>query len=155
MTNLRPIKIQSFVSCWGSCYLFLSLLQEYNDVVSFLLISSDRPEQITNMCMNRNLWFLLKLMSLQPTGSGSITDLIGSTFSCGIHQTGPFLSYGSPNGLLGLGMDKISIPSTLARGGHTADSFSMCFGPDGIGRFTFGDKGSPNMSQTPFVDEYE
>ncbi|CAO2827874.1 unnamed protein product [Amaranthus hypochondriacus] len=30
-----------------------------------------------------------------------------------------------------------------------ADSFSMCFGDDGLGRITFGDKGSSNQKETP------
>ncbi|KAF8406633.1 hypothetical protein HHK36_008723 [Tetracentron sinense] len=47
-------------------------------------------------------------------------------------------------------MDKVSVPSILASGGLVADSFSMCFGPDGIGRISFGDKGSPDQEETPF-----
>ena len=47
-------------------------------------------------------------------------------------------------------MEKISVPSILSRDGLTADSFSMCFGRDGIGRISFGDKGSPDQEETPF-----
>lgn len=47
-------------------------------------------------------------------------------------------------------MEKISVPSILSKEGFTADSFSMCFGPDGIGRISFGDKGSPDQEETPF-----
>lgn len=57
----------------------------------------------------------------------------------------------APNGLFGLGMDNISVPSTLASKGLAANSFSMCFGGDGIGRIVFGDKGtSSDQGETPF-----
>ncbi|KAL8151707.1 hypothetical protein V2J09_021515 [Rumex salicifolius] len=72
------------------------------------------------------------------------------TFGCGQVQTGSFLDVAAPNGLFGLGMEKISVPSLLSREGFTADSFSMCFGQDGVGRISFGDKGSPRQSETPF-----
>ncbi|KAG8363798.1 hypothetical protein BUALT_Bualt19G0059800 [Buddleja alternifolia] len=72
------------------------------------------------------------------------------TLGCGIIQTGDFLDGAAINGLFGLGMDSISVPSTLASKGLAANSFSMCFGPDGFGRIEFGDKGSPNQKTTPF-----
>lgn len=70
--------------------------------------------------------------------------------SCGIVQTGSFLEGAAPNGLFGLGMNNISVPSVLASKGLTANSFSMCFGPDGIGRMSFGDTGSSGQGKTPF-----
>ncbi|KAL6220740.1 hypothetical protein ACLB2K_008496 [Fragaria x ananassa] len=72
------------------------------------------------------------------------------TFGCGQVQSGSFLDIAAPNGLFGLGMEKISVPSILSREGFTADSFSMCFGHDGVGRINFGDKGSPDQEETPF-----
>ncbi|KAI3665337.1 hypothetical protein L6452_43961 [Arctium lappa] len=72
------------------------------------------------------------------------------TFGCGQVQSGSFLHIAAPNGLFGLGMEKISVPSLLAREGYIADSFSMCFGHDGSGRISFGDKGSINQKETPF-----
>ncbi|XP_015583790.1 aspartyl protease family protein 1 isoform X2 [Ricinus communis] len=72
------------------------------------------------------------------------------TFGCGQVQSGSFLNTAAPNGLFGLGMDQISVPSILSREGLTADSFSMCFGHDGVGRISFGDKGSPDQEETPF-----
>ncbi|GKV45105.1 hypothetical protein SLEP1_g52226 [Rubroshorea leprosula] len=72
------------------------------------------------------------------------------TFGCGQAQSGSFLDVAAPNGLFGLGMEKISVPSILSQEGLTADSFSMCFGHDGIGRISFGDKGSPDKNETPF-----
>lgn len=72
------------------------------------------------------------------------------TFGCGQVQTGSFLDVAAPNGLFGLGMENISVPSILSREGFTADSFSMCFGRDGVGRISFGDKGTPEQKETPF-----
>ncbi|KAL2966328.1 hypothetical protein AAZX31_16G110000 [Glycine max] len=71
-------------------------------------------------------------------------------FGCGQVQTGVFLNGAAPNGLFGLGMDNISVPSILAREGLISNSFSMCFGSDSAGRITFGDTGSPDQRKTPF-----
>ncbi|KAL3525228.1 hypothetical protein ACH5RR_013600 [Cinchona calisaya] len=71
------------------------------------------------------------------------------TFGCGQVQTGSFLDVAAPNGLFGLGLEKISVPSILSQKGYTADSFSMCFGRDGTGRISFGDKGSLYQEETP------
>ncbi|XP_009344832.2 aspartyl protease family protein 1 [Pyrus x bretschneideri] len=71
-------------------------------------------------------------------------------FGCGKDQTGIFLDGAAPNGLLGLGMDDVSIPSILAGQGLALNSFSMCFGLDGIGRIRFGDDGSQGQPETPF-----
>ncbi|XP_050229854.1 aspartyl protease family protein 1-like isoform X2 [Mercurialis annua] len=71
-------------------------------------------------------------------------------FGCGRVQTGSFLDGAAINGLFGLGMTNISVPSTLARDGYTANSFSMCFGPEGVGRISFGDIGSLGQGETPF-----
>ncbi|KAL6959900.1 hypothetical protein U1Q18_040049 [Sarracenia purpurea var. burkii] len=72
------------------------------------------------------------------------------TFGCGQVQTGSFLDVAAPNGLFGLGLEKISVPSILFSEGYTADSFSMCFGHDGNGKINFGDKGSADQEETPF-----
>ncbi|CAL1394355.1 unnamed protein product [Linum trigynum] len=73
------------------------------------------------------------------------------TFGCGQVETGSFLNGAAPNGLFGLGMSNISVPSTLAKEGYTSNSFSMCFGEDGLGRISFGDSGgSSDHGETPF-----
>lgn len=54
--------------------------------------------------------------------------------SCGQFQTGSFLDAAAPNGLFGLGMEKISVPSILSTANLTVDSFSTCFERDGTGR---------------------
>lgn len=69
--------------------------------------------------------------------------------SCGQTQTGSFLDAAAPNGLFGLGIDEVSVPSILAQKGLTSNSFSMCFGRDGIGRISFGDQGSSDQEETP------
>ncbi|XP_008800053.2 aspartyl protease family protein 1-like isoform X2 [Phoenix dactylifera] len=71
-------------------------------------------------------------------------------FGCGQVQTGSFLDVAAPDGLFGLGMEKISVPSILSSRGLTSDSFSMCFGRDGVGRISFGDNGSSDQEETPF-----
>uniref|UniRef100_A0A7N2M1W6 Peptidase A1 domain-containing protein n=1 Tax=Quercus lobata TaxID=97700 RepID=A0A7N2M1W6_QUELO len=59
---------------------------------------------------------------------------------------------GTVNGLLGLGIDDLSVPSILVRKGLDSNSFSMCFGPDHEhGRITFGDGGSLDQKETPFT----
>ncbi|XP_049394312.1 aspartyl protease family protein 1-like [Solanum stenotomum] len=72
------------------------------------------------------------------------------TLGCGMKHTGAILNGAAPNGLFGLGMGNISVPSILASKGLAANSFSLCFGADGIGRIDFGDKGSLDQGETPF-----
>ncbi|PHT83103.1 hypothetical protein T459_11546 [Capsicum annuum] len=45
----------------------------------------------------------------------------------------------------------ISVPSILASKGLAANSFSMCFVADSLGRIDFGDKGSLDQGETPFI----
>ncbi|CAN8257753.1 unnamed protein product [Cochlearia groenlandica] len=71
------------------------------------------------------------------------------TLGCGQVQTGVFHDGAAPNGLFGLGLEDISVPSVLAKEGIAANSFSMCFGNDGAGRISFGDKGSVEQRETP------
>jgi hypothetical protein len=71
---------------------------------------------------------------------------------CGQVQTGAFLDGAAVDGLLGLGIEKVSVPSVLAAAGLVAsDSFSMCFSPDGLGRINFGDAGLRGQAETPFI----
>ncbi|KAG8061146.1 hypothetical protein GUJ93_ZPchr0003g17935 [Zizania palustris] len=73
-------------------------------------------------------------------------------FGCGQVQTGAFLEGAAMDGLMGLGMDKVSMPSILASSGLVkSDSFSMCFSRDGVGRINFGDTGSRDQAETPFI----
>ena len=72
-------------------------------------------------------------------------------FSCGKNETGIFLDGIAPNGLLGLGTDDLSVPSILASQGLGPNSFSMCFGSDGIGRINFGDGSTSEQKETSFT----
>ncbi|XP_078444758.1 eukaryotic aspartyl protease family protein isoform X2 [Wolffia australiana] len=70
---------------------------------------------------------------------------------CGSKQSGGYLDGIAPDGLLGLGLGKISVPSILAREGLVRDSFSLCFEEDDSGRLLFGDQGVSGQQSTPFV----
>ncbi|PNT69628.1 hypothetical protein BRADI_3g59090v3 [Brachypodium distachyon] len=72
---------------------------------------------------------------------------------CGRKQSGSYLDGIAPDGLLGLGMADISVPSFLARAGLVRNSFSMCFTKDS-GRIFFGDQGVSTQQSTPFVPLY-
>lgn len=74
-------------------------------------------------------------------------------FGCGMLQTGSFLNGAAPNGLLGLGMNNMSVPTILANQKIAANSFSMCFASDGIGRISFGDQGSSDQNETPLAQK--
>ncbi|KAK3155300.1 hypothetical protein QOZ80_2BG0201490 [Eleusine coracana subsp. coracana] len=73
---------------------------------------------------------------------------------CGRKQSGGYLDGIAPDGLLGLGMADISVPSFLARAGLVPNSFSMCFKQDDSGRIFFGDQGVSAQQSTPFVPLY-
>lgn len=75
-------------------------------------------------------------------------------YSCGRKQSGDILDGVAPDGLLGLGMADISVPSFLARAGLVRNSFSMCFKEDNSGRIFFGDQGVSTQQSTPFVPLY-
>jgi hypothetical protein len=93
-------------------------------------------------------------LTREAPGPGAATEALQATivFGCGQVQTGAFLTGAGFDGLLGLGMDNVSVPSVLAASGVVAsNSFSMCFSDDGVGRINFGDAGSAGQSETPFV----
>ncbi|XP_055827533.1 aspartyl protease family protein 1-like [Solanum dulcamara] len=91
-----------------------------------------------------------EILHLQTDSSQQKAVEAPITLGCGMKQTGAFLNGAAPNGLFGLGMGNISVPSILASKGLAANSFSLCFGADGTGRIDFGDKGSPDQGETPF-----
>lgn len=70
---------------------------------------------------------------------------------CGRKQSGGYLDGIAPDGLLGLGIGEISVPSILARAGLVLNSFSMCFRGDDSGKIYFGDQGVSTQRTTPFV----
>ncbi|KAK4733324.1 hypothetical protein R3W88_007585 [Solanum pinnatisectum] len=90
------------------------------------------------------------ILHLQTDSSQQKAVEVPITLGCGMKQTGAFLNGAAPNGLFGLSMGNISVPSVLASKGLAANSFSLCFGADGTGRIDFGDKGSLDQGETPF-----
>ncbi|KAL3829916.1 hypothetical protein ACJIZ3_018718 [Penstemon smallii] len=70
---------------------------------------------------------------------------------CGSKQTGGYLNGVAPDGLLGLGLGEISVPSFLAKAGYIRNSFSLCFNEDDSGRLFFGDQGIAGQQTTPFL----
>ncbi|CAK9185771.1 unnamed protein product [Ilex paraguariensis] len=70
---------------------------------------------------------------------------------CGSKQSGGYLDGIAPDGLMGLGLGNISVPSFLAKAGFIRNSFSLCFDEDGSGRIYFGDQGLAIQQATPFL----
>ncbi|RLN11605.1 aspartic proteinase-like protein 1 [Panicum miliaceum] len=94
------------------------------------------------------------LVQDEGSGPGAAAEPLQApvVFGCGKLQTGAFLDGAGFDGLLGLGMDRVSVPSVLAsRGLVASNSFSMCFSDDGVGRINFGDAGSRSQAETPFI----
>ncbi|XP_057528889.1 aspartic proteinase-like protein 1 isoform X2 [Amaranthus tricolor] len=73
-------------------------------------------------------------------------------FGCGKKQSGVYLDGGvAPDGLMGLGLGDISVPSLLAKSGLIRNSFSLCFNENGSGRIFFGDQGFTTYHWTSFL----
>ncbi|PON72572.1 LOW QUALITY PROTEIN: Aspartic peptidase [Trema orientale] len=70
---------------------------------------------------------------------------------CGMKQSGGYLEGIAPDGLMGLGLGGISVPSFLAKAGLVRNSFSLCFDEDSSGRLFFGDQGPVNQHSTSFL----
>lgn len=70
---------------------------------------------------------------------------------CGMKQTGGYLDGVAPDGLMGLGLGEISVPSFLSKTGLVKNSFSLCFNDDDSGRIFFGDQGLGTQQSTPFL----
>uniref|UniRef100_A0A1J3EWX2 Aspartic proteinase-like protein 1 n=1 Tax=Noccaea caerulescens TaxID=107243 RepID=A0A1J3EWX2_NOCCA len=72
------------------------------------------------------------------------------TFGCSESQLGLFQEV-AVNGIMGLGVADVAVPTMLAEAGVASNSFSMCFGLNGKGTISFGDKGSSDQLETPFT----
>ncbi|CAI9282291.1 unnamed protein product [Lactuca saligna] len=70
---------------------------------------------------------------------------------CGRSQSGGYLDGIAPDGVLGLGLGEVSIPTLLSKSGVTKNAFSLCFGETGSGNIYFGDQGPPTQKTTPFL----
>lgn len=131
------------VPCSGSCRKQFKCSATYNQC----------PYQVVYVSNGTSSTGILVEDVLHMTTDSNQSKVVTAqiTFGCGRIQTGSFLEGGAPNGLFGLGMNNVSVPSLLAKDGLAANSFSMCFGHDGIGRISFGGKGSSNQGETPFI----
>lgn len=84
-----------------------------------------------------------------PSSNSSLHAAV--ILGCGRKQSGGYLDGVAPDGLLGLGLGEISVPSFLAKTGVVHNSFSMCFDEEGSGRIYFGDQGIASQDSTPFL----
>ncbi|CAN8278743.1 unnamed protein product [Cochlearia groenlandica] len=73
------------------------------------------------------------------------------TFGCSESQLGLFQK-SAVNGIMGLAIANIAVPNMLAQAGVASNSFSMCFGLNGKGTISFGDKGSSDQLETSLSD---
>ncbi|KAJ3672389.1 hypothetical protein LUZ60_007110 [Juncus effusus] len=117
-----------------------------------------------NNCLNKNANCSYSVYYASPASTSGVlmqdvllftnernnTDIqLPVVFGCGEIQDGDLLDQ-VPNGLMGLGLDSLSVPTMLAKSGIISDSFSMCFRAD-IGRINFGDIGNPGQYETPLI----
>ncbi|KAB1199749.1 Aspartic proteinase-like protein 1 [Morella rubra] len=70
---------------------------------------------------------------------------------CGMRQSGGYLDGVAPDGLMGLGLGEIAVPSILAKAGLVRNSFSLCFNEDDSGRIFFGDLGPATQQSASFL----
>ncbi|KAK4559647.1 hypothetical protein RGQ29_008734 [Quercus rubra] len=70
---------------------------------------------------------------------------------CGRIQSGSYLDGAAPDGVMGLGLGDISVPSLLAKAGLIQNSFSICFDENDSGRILFGDEVFATQQSTPFL----
>ena len=71
--------------------------------------------------------------------------------SCGRIQSGSYLDGAAPDGVMGLGLGDISVPSLLAKAGLIQNSFSICFDENDSGRILFRDEVFATQQSTPFL----
>uniref|UniRef100_A0A5B6YKV4 Putative aspartic proteinase-like protein 1 isoform X2 n=1 Tax=Davidia involucrata TaxID=16924 RepID=A0A5B6YKV4_DAVIN len=76
---------------------------------------------------------------------------LSSYYICGRKQSGSYLDGAAPDGLMGLGLGNISVPSMLAKAGLVRNSFSICFHENYSGRILFGDQGLATQQSTSFL----
>ncbi|KAI4371252.1 hypothetical protein MLD38_019513 [Melastoma candidum] len=84
-------------------------------------------------------------------GASSGSVLAPVVIGCGMKQSGGYLDGVAPDGLMGLGLGEISVPSFLAKGGLVRNSFAMCFNDDDSGQILFGDQGPDTQKYTSFL----
>ncbi|GFZ10018.1 eukaryotic aspartyl protease family protein [Actinidia rufa] len=70
---------------------------------------------------------------------------------CGRKQSGSYLDGAAPDGIMGLGLGDISVPSLLAKAALIQNSFSLCIDETYSGRIVFGDQGFATQQSTLFL----
>ncbi|XP_047317505.1 aspartic proteinase-like protein 1 [Impatiens glandulifera] len=83
--------------------------------------------------------------------SSNVSVKVPVIIGCGRKQSGGFLEGAAPDGLLGLGLGNISVPSLLYGSGMVRNSFSVCFNADNSGTIFFGDQGPSSQQITSFL----
>ncbi|CAL9246788.1 unnamed protein product [Arabidopsis halleri] len=109
---------------------------------------SDCPYRIRYLSLgSKSTGVLVEDVIHMSTEEGEARDA-RITFGCSETQLGLFQEV-AVNGIMGLAMADIAVPNMLVKAGVASDSFSMCFGPNGKGTISFGDKGSSDQLETP------
>ncbi|VVB05337.1 unnamed protein product [Arabis nemorensis] len=112
---------------------------------------SDCPYRIRYLSPgSRSTGVLVEDMIHMSTEEGEARDA-RITFGCSESQLGLFQET-AVNGIMGLSIANLAVPNMLAKAGVASDSFSMCFGHNGKGTISFGDKGSSDQLETPLSD---
>jgi len=130
------------------CFTIVGFVFESNA----LLLWQDNPNgsSTSKKVTCNNCPYMVSYVSAETSTSGILLeDVLHLTQADDNHDLIEANDLVAPNGLFGLGMEKISVLSMLSMEGFTANSFSMCFGLDG-----FRDKGSLNK-KTPIFKEYD
>ncbi|XP_010557570.1 PREDICTED: aspartyl protease family protein 1 [Tarenaya hassleriana] len=111
---------------------------------------SDCPYKVEYLSKNTTASGVLVEDMLHLTSEDSKSSVHAPIIlGCSKSQEGLFREE-AVNGLMGLGVEEIGVPAMLSKAGLVpSDSFSMCFGPNGSGTISFGDKGSSDQRQAP------
>ncbi|KAF5480805.1 hypothetical protein F2P56_001518 [Juglans regia] len=93
------------------------------------------------------------LLHLASGGDNASKNIVHAPviIGCGMKQSGGYLDGVAPDGLMGLGLGELAVPSILAKAGLVRNSFSMCFNEDDSGRIFFGDLGPATQQSTSFL----
>ncbi|VFQ96226.1 unnamed protein product [Cuscuta campestris] len=115
------------------------------------------PYEVVYMAKNTSTRGILvkDVMHLETYDDNQTRSSAPVIFGCGQVETGDLLGEGLVNGLLGLGYGALDVTSLLSSQGLVRNSFSMCFAPNGYGRFAFGDLGDLDQMSTPFLPTFD
>ncbi|RAL44867.1 hypothetical protein DM860_003626 [Cuscuta australis] len=115
------------------------------------------PYEVVYMAKNTSTRGILvkDVMHLETYDDNRTRSSAPVIFGCGQVETGDLLGEGPVNGLLGLGYGALDVTSLLSSQGLVRNSFSMCFAPNGYGRFAFGDLGDLDQMSTPFLPTFD